>query len=118
MAENKDKRISIRLSKKQDKIIRKRANEMGFSLSEYMLKNLFCKGMIVNNRIVLQAINRLQSGDNKLENNINQITKKLNANLSLNEIEISELKNLISETAIQRATLAKNVQEVFRLLSL
>lgn len=117
MTKNKTARITIRLSKKQDIILRKRATEIGFSISEYMLKSLFGKKMIINNGIVLRSLDTLCTNDNKLENNINQIAKKFNSNLSLDENEKEELRNLISEAAIQRANLVKNIQEVVRILS-
>lgn len=117
MGENKTKSISIRITKRQHHILRKRSDEIGFSISEYVLKSVFRKSIIINNGIVLKAINTLQIRDNKLENNINQIAKKLNSNAFFSEIERQELKDLISSVGIQRAALAKNIQEFYRLLS-
>lgn len=117
MENKKTQRITIRLSKKQDTVLRKKANELGLSLSKFMLKSVLGKGVVFNASLVLNQINKLESNDGKLENNLNQLVKKINSNIVLDNEERQELRNLLSLVAQKREVLAKNIQEFYRILT-
>ena len=111
----KRERIFIRLSEVEKAFIKRKAKEASMTLSRYCLRVLQNK-KVTNNRAILRLVISYSKHESNLENNINQIAKKINTTNTLTESDNSELVKLLTETQYVRLRNIELMKEIIGLL--
>lgn len=115
--EKKDHEINFRCTESEKKRIVSYAKEANLSTSEYLIRVALKRKTISNNRKLLLLIHTLSASDNKLENNINQITRKLNSSSNVSENGIMELIGYLRLVASKRENINQNIRKIIKLLA-
>lgn len=118
MANKKTHDIHIRCTELEKRIILNRAKTLDLSLSEYLLVHGMGKNLKLSPKKVLAVLNKIITDDSKLENNINQIAKNLNANITtFDDKNIEDIVKMLSLVTQKREILFKEVNNIYRVLS-
>ena len=76
------------------------------------------KNLKLSPKKVLAVLNKIITDDSKLENNINQIAKNLNANITtFDDKNIEDIVKMLSLVTQKREILFKEVNNIYRVLS-
>lgn len=114
--EKKDHEINFRCTESEKKRIISYAKEVNLSTSEYLIR-IALKRKISNNRKLLLLIHALSASDNKLENNINQIARKLNSSSNVPENDIMEFIEYLRLVASKRENINQALRKIIKLLA-
>lgn len=114
--ENKTKVISLRCTESQKKKITNNATLFNLSISEYLIRLGLQRKIIANHREVLSTIHNVSKIDNRVENNINQITRRLNLQKDITRADITDIIHELRNVAIKRDAIATEFRKIIRLL--
>lgn len=90
----KTERIRIRVTEDQKTKIKSLSEENHMSLSAYILYKSLGKNSPQIIREINREINNVRARNFKVENNINQIAKRMNSNKNLSKTDFEDFKNL------------------------
>lgn len=113
-----DARIELRCTKEEKKKIKQLSNKLNISITELLLNSALYKRPVISRQEVLNVLKKLSTNDLKVENNINQIAKKINENKLTNDPEFLLFFNENFNKMIEkRDNFYKEMNSLYRLLS-
>lgn len=112
----KTKVISLKCTEFQKKKITNNATLFNLSVSEYFIRLGLQRKIIANHKEVLSTLHNVSKIDNRVENNINQITHRLNLQKDITRADITYIIHELRNVAIKRDAIATEFRKVVRLL--
>ncbi len=88
---NKNKRINIRLTEKEKKLIELKAKKCNMTVTKYIISSC-----LKDNIIVIDGLNKVDTELRRIGNNINQLTRLCNEG-KINVIGLEDLKSEVSK---------------------
>ena len=114
----KNKGIYIKVTNSERENIKSLAKGNKMSLSEYILHNALGNKSPTQKKNIAIEINKMQMRNFKVENNINQIAKRVNSNKNLSKSDLEKFEiqhNLYKELIIEQNNIINKIIKILTL---
>jgi uncharacterized protein (DUF1778 family) len=109
-------RIEIRVTKKEKELILNKAKTKNQSMSTYILNNCLGEKSPEIKRKINVELNNLMSSNRKVENNINQLAKRVNSNRNLSKSDYHNFEILFKKYTEHIVEKKKNIKQIKKIM--
>ncbi|MSU02138.1 plasmid mobilization protein [Tissierella pigra] len=102
--------LKVYLSDEEQEIINKKIEEAGIKNKSAYVRKMLCDGLIIN--VDLSIIKDHNSQISKIGNNLNQITKQLNALNYISPEDVKRVEEITKEIKKMQREILLNFQEI------